>query len=166
MPADQSWSSSCKFEVLSDLTQHYWYACSTAAKHKQTWCNTDDDKVGFFKAMLANGNRILNPPEAVMTEVNSIWRLVFPLHLWIHFALLILLMLSPQTAFLFLLFQFCDCFSFPYLWLSISFSHCSVANLLTPSFSLPSLPSLSAWCELCIFQLGQAVRVSFHLWEI
>lgn len=62
------------------------------------------------------------------------------------------------------LFQFCDCFSFPYLWLSISFSHCSVANLLTPSFSLPSLPSLSAWYELCIFHLGQTV--SFQLWEI
>lgn len=49
-----------------------------------------------------------------MTEVNSICVLVFPLFLWIHFALLIFLTLSPETAFLFLLFQLCDPLSFAY----------------------------------------------------
>lgn len=174
MPADQSWSSSCERVVLSDLTQHYWCAVpspgggsSAAAKHKQNRCNTDDSMVGFSKSILANSNRILNPPNAMMTEMNSIWRSVFPLHLWIHFAFLIFLMLSPQRAFLFLLFQFCDCFSFPYLWLSISFSHCSVANLLTPSFPLPfSTLSFSMMWTVPFLARPNCNSVSFHLWEI
>jgi len=63
---------------------------------------------------LANVNRILNPRNATMTEVNLICGLVFPLFLWIHFAFLLFLTLSPETAFLFLLFQLCDSFSFVY----------------------------------------------------
>lgn len=113
--------------------------------------------------MPANGNKILSPPSAAVTELNWICGLVFPLFLWIHFVLLIFLTLSLETALLLRLSQLWP----PSRLLTPDFQFPFIAALYLACWHLLSLspfpPSLSAQYELSVFQLDWTIKACLFI---
>lgn len=110
--------------------------------------------------MPANGNRILNPPNFTVTEVNWICGLVFLLFLRIHFALLIYFPLDS----LFSILSSCET-PFPLLILDFQLPFDTALFLVCCRLLslFPSLPCLGARYEPRIFQPGWTLEVCLFI---